>query len=369
MTYVDPLNTTTPYLLYTDAVEEPDDDEAETIAGIIEAMSGASEKMEKRYGHAVRTSHAKAHGIARGELRVIDGLADVLRQGLFADAKTYPVIVRLAHVPGELLDDSKVSTPRGMAIKILGVEGPMLQAGSTTQDFVLDTGRTFPSPGPKAFLATIKTIGAAAPAPQGIKEAVSAVSRVTNAALNAVGANSPNLDFFGHPKLLPLAESYYSQTPFRFGRYVAKLRVRPVTPALVAQADETLDFGDDENGLRTAVTGFLRSSSAEYEVAVQLCTDLDAMPIENAHAEWSEEDSPFLPVAHLVLPAQDAYSAARKAYGENLSFSPAHSIAAFRPLGGLNRARLAVYGPMAALRRGHNGVAVAEPTSIDAMPD
>jgi hypothetical protein len=33
--------------------------------------------------------------------------------------------VRLAQVPGELLDDRKVSTPRGMALKIFDVEGEM----------------------------------------------------------------------------------------------------------------------------------------------------------------------------------------------------------------------------------------------------
>jgi len=32
----------------------------------------------------------------------------------------------LAHVPGEFLDDRRVSTPRGMSLKIIGVEGEML---------------------------------------------------------------------------------------------------------------------------------------------------------------------------------------------------------------------------------------------------
>ena len=55
---------------------------------------------------------------------------------------------------------------------------------------------------------------------------MSATSRATNAALNAVGLNSANLDFFGHPPFHPLAEAYYTQAPLRYGNYVAKLAVR-----------------------------------------------------------------------------------------------------------------------------------------------
>ena len=51
--------------------------------------------------------------------------------------------MRLSHVPGELLDDRKVSTPRGMAIKIFDAEGPKVAGheGENTHDFVLDTGK------------------------------------------------------------------------------------------------------------------------------------------------------------------------------------------------------------------------------------
>lgn len=359
------------YVRYHDDVEMREDDEDSTIDGIIEAMRGESRITEERYGKAVRTSHAKSHGLAKGELRVLDDLPPALRQGLFADAKSYPAIVRLAHVPGEFLDDSKVSTPRGMAIKLFDVEGDKLpsHAGQVTQDFLLDTGRVFPSLGPKSFLATIKSLEMATPAPEILKQVVSVTSRATNAALNAVGANSPNLDFFGHPPRHPLSETYYSQTPYRYGDYIAKIRVRPVTPALVDMQGEKLDVGDDENALRTAVTTYFRAHPAEYEVAVQLCTDLDDMPIENAHSEWDEDDSPYIPVARLLLPAQDAYSPARQAWVEALSFNPAHTLQAHRPLGGINRARLKAYGLMAAARRQHNGASVAEPRSIDEVPD
>ena len=58
--------------------------------------------MRERTGHALRTSHAKAHGHLRGELRVDENLPPELRQGLFAESRSYPVAVRLAQVLGEV---------------------------------------------------------------------------------------------------------------------------------------------------------------------------------------------------------------------------------------------------------------------------
>ncbi len=359
------------YIRYSDDVEDIDPDEQETIDKIIAVMAKGGEITRERYGRAVRVSHAKAHGLLKGELRVFDGLPEPLSQGLFATARSYPVLVRLAHVPGEFLDDRHVSTPRGMALKIFDVEGIKLPVhqGEVTQDFVLDTGKVFNAIGAKTFLAAITGTELATPMPEGVKQAVSSVSRVTNAALNAVGLNSANLDFYGHPFNHPLGESYFSQVPIRYGDYIAKLSITPDTAALRALMDENFEPGD-ENGLRTAVVAYFRTHPAEYEVGIQLCTDLDTMPVENANQEWPEDESPYQAVARLILPAQNAYSAARQAYVEdNLAFAPAHSLAAHRPLGSIMRARLQAYEVLGRARREQNGFPATEPGSISGIPD
>lgn len=349
------------YVRYSDALERRETNEEDIIRRIIAAMQTEARVTRERYGKAVRTSHAKSHGVAEGELRLLDGLAAELRRGLFAEPRTYPVIVRLSHVPGEYLDDRKVSTPRGMSIKIFGVEGERLPGhdSEVTQDFILDTGRVFPSPNAKAFLATITALQKATFAPEAVKQAVSATSRATNAVLNAVGLNSANLDFFGHPPFHPLAEAYYSQTPLRYGDYVAKLVVRPLTDKLRARIGETIDVSQDENALRSAVADSFHSNSAEYEVAVQLCTDLERMPIENASEESPEQESPYRPVASLTLPAQDTVGQIVRE--EELSFCPAHTLEAHRPLGSINRARLRAYEVMGTVRRQENGISTSEP--------
>ena len=77
--------------------------------------------------------------------------------------------------------------------------------------------------------------------PQGVKQAVSTASRAANAALNAVGLDSATLDFYGHPKLHPLVEPYFSQAPIRYGDHVAKLGVFPDTARLRTLADEAFE--------------------------------------------------------------------------------------------------------------------------------
>ncbi|MXQ14809.1 catalase family protein [Microvirga makkahensis] len=353
------------FVRYSDDVEVIEPDEQETFDRVIEAMASGGRTTRERYGRSVRTSHAKAHGILKGELRVLEDLPPELRQGLFSEPRTYPAVVRLAQVPGEFLDDRRVSTPRGMALKIIGVEGEMLPGhqGEVTQDWVLDTGKVFIAPSAKVFLAQITATEMAMPLPEGVKQAVSMTSRAANAALNAVGLNSANLDFYGHPFIHPLAEAYYSQCPFRYGDYIAKLRVRPAMPRLRQLLTASFTPAD-EDGLRTAVTEYFRDNPAEYEVAIQLCTDLERMPVENANAEWPENESPYRPVARLTLPPQDAFDAARQALDETLLFCPSHSLAAHRPLGSVMRARMKAYEVLGHARRQENGRSAKEPRDI-----
>ena len=362
----------TQYVPFRPEVETIQADENQTFDDIVASMQRLSERTREMYGHNVRVSHAKSHGLAVGELRVMDNLPEHLAQGLFAAGSTYPVIVRLANVPGEITTDA-INTQRGFAIKILGVSGPMIAGheGQTTQDFVLDSGTTyFPMSDAKAFLLQHRLMEHAPQFPTALKEAVSTISRVTNEALKAVGTDSAKLDFFGDSRIHPMAEAYYSQVPIRFGNYIAKLEVVPVSAAQKALADADVDVdGDkDPNALRTTTVSYLRDNDAEFEVRIQLCTDLATMPVEDASKEWSEEESPYLPVARIYLPQQEAYSEARQQYVEALSFSIAHSLEAHRPLGSVMRARLRAYPEMARLRRQGNGEPLGEPTSIDQVP-
>lgn len=70
------------YVRYSDDVEVIEPGEEQTFDKIIEVMARGREVTRQRYGRAVRTSHAKGHGLLAGELRVLEGLAEELRQSM-----------------------------------------------------------------------------------------------------------------------------------------------------------------------------------------------------------------------------------------------------------------------------------------------
>lgn len=359
------------YLRYAESVETVPPDEPETIARILESLHRLGHRTGEREGHAIRVSHAKMHGAATGELVVAEDLPAELRQGLFASPGRYPVIARLANVPGEIMGDA-VQTQRGLSLKVLGVSGEMLPGheGEVTQDFVLDTGNRFAAADAKAFLLTHLGLEHAPQAPEKLKEVVSRVARAANVALHAVGTDSANLDFFGHPRIHPLAEAYFTQAPIRYGEHVAKLAVVPTGAAQHALEALTLDTAADPDALRTATVTYLREHDASFDVRVQLCTDLESMPVEDASRQWSEAESPYVTVATLTLPVQEALSPERVRYVEEVvSFRPAHCLVEHRPLGSLMRARLQVYSALSAFRHHYNSVGEAEPARLDAVPD
>ncbi|WP_237477852.1 catalase family protein [Lichenibacterium dinghuense] len=361
----------TSFIRYSDDVETRPAGEDDTIAEIIATMTSESRKVADREGHTVRASHAKANAFLKGELRVLDGLPPELRQGLFAEARTYPVVVRMAQGPGEHLPDS-VSTHRGMAIKVLDARGPKIDGhAEDTQDFVLATGPVFPNPDAAKFLGAIKGIEKHAGKDDALKAAVSSVALQLDKVVTAVkGDHSPLLDFFGHTPRHPLTDTYYSQAALRYGDHVAKISAVPVSPGQAALGDAPMDTSGRPDAFRDATAAYFGDEGAEFEIRVQLCTDLETMPVEDASVRWPEDESPYRAVARLVLPRQDALGEARRAYvTERLSFRPAHSLAAHRPLGSLMRARLATYPALAAYRQKQNGAEGIEPTSLDQIPD
>ena len=153
-------------LPYAPDIETVTPDEREAIAGIVASMQREGEIVaERRGGHAVRVSHAKSTGAVVGTLVIAAGLPPELAQGLFARPGTYDVAVRFAQGPGEHLPDS-VSTHRGMAIKVFGVEGARIEGhDAPVQDFVLATGATFPSGTAEGFLRDSRLLTAATPLP------------------------------------------------------------------------------------------------------------------------------------------------------------------------------------------------------------
>jgi hypothetical protein len=359
-------------LPFDPAFEQIPEDEAETSRELEQTLRGILETTSQDYGHAVRSVHAKSHGLLEGEMHVSAGLPPELAQGLFSKPGTYPVVLRFSTNPGDLLADN-VSTPRGLAIKVMGVDGPRVSGSEseTTQDFVMQNAPAFTASTPKAFLRTLKLLAKTTDKGPRLKEALSAVLRGAEAAVEGLGGESGTLKSLGgHPKTNLLGETYYSVVPFLYGAYFGKFSVAPVSPGLRALVDAPVDLNDKPDGLREAVNEFFSANGGQWELRVQLATDIEKMPIEDAAKKWPEDESPYVAVARIVVKSQPAWSDARSAaVDDGMAFSPWHALSAHRPLGGVNRTRKPAYEMSSEFRQSHNSCPFHEPALANPLPD
>ena len=355
---------------YAPACEVPEDEEQVTTFDLKDTMHGISVKTFQDSGHAIRSVHAKTHGLLVGELTVLDGLPAAYAQGLFGQAGRYPVVIRLSTTPGDILSDD-VSTPRGLSMKVVGVPGARVEGSedAVTQDFVLVNGPVFNAPNAKKFLGSAKLLASTTDKVPNLKRAFSAVARVAEKAIEAVGGESVVLKALGgHPETNPLGETYYSQTPMLYGRYMAKFSLAPVSDNLRVLTDAPVDLKGKPDGLREATVEHFSREGGEWELRVQLNTDTEKMPIEDASVEWPQSESPYVTVAHLRAGPQAAWSdALAHQIDEGMQFNPWHALAAHRPLGSVNRVRKAVYAMSKRFRAERNGVDIAEPRDLDAL--
>ncbi|APW38889.1 catalase [Rhodoferax koreense] len=353
-------------LVYEPSFEQPEEDEAETTREMVETLRKISETVHKDEGHAYRSVHAKSHGLLRGEIEVLQGLPAVLAQGAFAHPGIRPVVMRLSSTPGDLLDD-KVSTPRGLALKIIGVEGVRLPGseGDTTQDFVMINGPAFSTPTAKKFLGSLKLLAGTTDKAPGAKNVLSAALRGLESLIEKAGGESAMLKSLGgHPATNPLGETYYTQVPMLYGPYMAKLSLAPVSAELTALKDAPVDLSNPD-ALREAVARHFQTRGGTWELRVQLCVDLETMPIEDAPVVWPEDTSPYVTVARISVSPQPAWSEDRvRAVNDGMAFSPWHGLAAHRPIGSIMRVRKAAYEMAARFRSEHNPVKVSEPREL-----
>ena len=357
---------------YQPSFETLEDDEAQTTRELEETLIKIASIVHKDEGHAHRSVHAKSHGLLMAELQVPAGLPPHLAQGLFAKPGNYPVVMRFSTSPGDLLDDA-ISTPRGLGIKVIGVQGERAPGaeGGTTQDFLMVNGPVFSAPTAKQFLKPLKLLASTTDKAPGLKKVLAAALRGLESIVEKAGGKSALLKTMGgHPETNVLGETYFTQVPMLYGPYMAKLSIAPVSPELVALKDAPVDLGDKPNGLREAVLAHFAQQGGVWEIRAQLCTDVEAMPVEDASVEWPQELSPYVAVGRIVAKPQVSWSEARsRAVDDGMSFAPWHALAAHRPIGSVMRVRKAAYEVSARFRSTENAVKLEEPTPSTVLPD
>jgi catalase len=358
------------FLKYNASVETTRPNEQQVFEELAATVRSISEKIGDQFRHTMRPLHAKSHGLLKAEL-TLHASSEPYRQGLFAKLATYPAIIRLSTTPGDILPDS-ISAPRGWAMKVIGVEGfEMLPGhqGHVTQDFVFVNGPVFGAPNAEEFLKVLKLLEKHATDSAGLKQVVSTTARTLENALGLVGGDSATLKSLGHPETHILGETFFSQAALRYGDYVAKICIAPASDNLKALTGKHVDHSK-YSALRDAVVEFFKTETAEWEIKVQLATDLEKMRVEDASVKWPEDESPYVPVGRLVAKPQNAYSAERRIFvDEVLSFNPWHGLLAHQPLGNVMRARRVTYAIASNYRHAQEQRPMVEPTSIGELPD
>jgi len=130
--------------------------------------------------------------------------------------------------------------------------------------------------------------------------------------------------------------------------------MRPCSDAKAAEVDRS-----QPNFLRDEMTAHLKDRDACFEFLVQLQVPGKNMPVEDTTVEWSESDSPFIPVARIEINKQSFVE--NQETCESLSYNPWHSLPAHQPLGVMNRIRKSLYLGVSRYRRGMNNVPLCEP--------
>ena len=318
-----------------------EDEATQQIVRMIEE----SVRAEARNGLARRGAHAKAHGCVQAEFRVLDNLPEEVRVGIFRDPRVYPAWIRYSNAFGKMQDDS-VGDARGMAIKLMGVE----RSESGTQDFVMINHPVFLVRNAADYVEFQKALSENSP----VKFFFPGLNPF-NFRLHEFGiANAIRSTKVANP----LDTRYWSTTPYLFGDTEMKFSARHCGPASPFIETISPDF------LRENMQKHLAESEACFDFLVQLHKRPSEMPIEDATVEWSEKDSPFIPVARITIPAQKFASPKQLALCENLSFTPWHTIPEHRPLGGINRVRKTVYDTISRVRHELNGEERREPTGF-----
>jgi len=361
-----------PPIAYSPAIENVEADEAKTIQELVETLLKISEITYEDGRHALRSVHAKSHALLKGTLVVMPNLPEELAQGIFASPAAYPTLLRFSSTPGDMLADS-VSTPRGLAFKVIGVPGARLPGSEhdTTQDFIMINGPAFAAPNAKKFLGKLKLLAGTTDKVPHLKSVLSATLRGAEKVLESVGGQSGTLKSMGgEPAAHPLGETYFTQVPMRFGKYVAKLSLAPATTQMVSLKGEPVDISKSPNALRETLLDFFAADEAVWELRAQLCRDVDKQPVEDASVVWSAEVSPHLAIARLSVPKQRSWSELRAGVmDDGTAFSPWHGIQDHRPLGSVMRARKAAYEASARFRAEHNACPISEPTTTSSLSE
>lgn len=292
--------------------------------------------LSKEYplGYPKRNFHPKMHGCLMGSLHIHSDLPQEVRHGLFAHERTYDVWIRFSNAPPRIGSDTSRSG-RGLAIKVLGVEGEIIEEdplGIATQNFLLTTSPILSASSIRLYSKAMKAV-------------LGGFAARAIFALNPLHWRSLFLTFKyskKHSNLLSL--DYFSGAPFRLGpSKFAKF----VLTSNQSSMGYSLGRPQSPIFLKEQLIKDLSTDDYSFLLNVQLHEKATDQPLEDTSVVWK---GALIPVATLKIPKQEFDFQERVAFGESLQFSPWMALVDHEPIGEINIARRIVYKQLAAQR-------------------
>jgi hypothetical protein len=312
---------------------------------------------------AMRDQHAKPHGCLQAAFLVRGDVPPELAFGVFQPNARYEAIVRFSNAHGSRQSD-RAPDGRGMAIKLLHVRGQNILSperdpdATVEQDFLLTNFPVFFAPNAADYTEFLEIVALPQDTwkeklKQGVKVLLFFLPRPRQLWIFLRNA-------FQFPTS-PLHVAYHSMTPYLVGNDRV-VRYRASLVQVPGAAPKQRWRLCDKNFLRRALAAELDPARAPppdkavFDFSLQIRDDATPDDVEDASRYWRRRNDRLVTVAQIEIPLQDFDTPRQWHSGENLSFTPWHCLREHRPLGGLNRMRLAVYRASLAVRHQLNMV-------------
>jgi hypothetical protein len=365
------------FVRYTPEIETIDPCISDLMAQIIQfwEKKGRESPVTEGTGRAVRGAHAKSLGVVKAEVEILPDLPPAYAQGIYAEPSRHGALIRFSSAGNHLGPDALLGPVLGCAIKIFDIGGLKLvedEPNSTTFDLVLKNNTFFTANTAKHYLF-IQELGN--DVAQYLARGKAGFHEFLTQFLTGRGTLKQQDwawdELFAFVRLAtqtpvrnPLLTAYSTMAAVRHGDYVAKVRVAPTAESAAHAIHRDIDLSTGPDVFGPALEDELRARAFDFDLQVQLCTDIDVMPVNDATVEWPEKLSPYVTVGRVHLPRQDISGPDNFEKGDALAFNQWRVTDEHRPLGEIMQVRQ-IYTASAKVRRTLNHQPQCEPTSAD----
>lgn len=307
---------------------------------------------------------------------IVPELPPRLAQGMFKRPGSYDVIMRYSSLTPKLVPDN-VSAPRGIGMKIFGVEGekiwvccisveimrteltPQQGEDKRTQDWTFNNYPILELRDPKT---TYEIADSLERNWNDLPSFTEEQSKRVDADVATMGGQLPRQHMVAMPE--------WSQSAYRHGDFVAKYGVFPLGEEQKKLDKTFIKENDPINIISQEVRNFHMKNKVIYSFCAQLLQNLEEQPVEDIGIEWDEKKYPMEQIATLEFDLQDSWLPEFRTWWDNrITVNSWHGLKEHQPLGSTNRMRRVVYAESRKLRLRVNGYKdYIEPSSLNEVP-